>query len=189
MDKIEGFLEVGANDNDEVVINHPDLKRDEHGIAHIVFSPNQARHLASLLNKHAWEADASALKKQEAAAVAARVKAAAIPVDESARVLIGEKPIPEDGSHREIDPKTGMQKEYVVLNAAERAKGFVRPVRNSYKHLKCGMITRMVQEIAETYARAPGYYSHTFCSTCRNHYPVGENGEFVWDGTNEKVGT
>jgi hypothetical protein len=28
----------------------------------------------------------------------------------------------------------------------------------------------------------------TFCCGCRAHFPVGEDGEFVWDGTNEKVG-
>ena len=36
--------------------------------------------------------------------------------------------------HREIDPKTGMQKGYVVLSEAERAKGFVRPYRDTYTH-------------------------------------------------------
>lgn len=33
------------------------------------------------------------------------------------------------------------------------------------------------------------FYSGTFCSTCRVHRPVGDAGEFVWDGTDEKVGT
>lgn len=46
MDGIEGFLEVGINDRNEVVINHPDLKPDEHGVGHIVFSVAQARHLS-----------------------------------------------------------------------------------------------------------------------------------------------
>ena len=48
-DKITGHLEVGTNDNGEVVINHPDLKPDENGVGHIVFSPDQARNLARLL--------------------------------------------------------------------------------------------------------------------------------------------
>lgn len=51
-DKIEGFLEVGANDQGEVVINHPDLKPDANGVGHIVFSKDQARNLANLLLKH-----------------------------------------------------------------------------------------------------------------------------------------
>jgi hypothetical protein len=91
--------------------------------------------------------------------------------------------------HREIDPKTGMQAGYVVLAEEERAKGFVRPVRHSYIHIKCGTVTRMGQTLAETYARDPYFYSGTFCCGCGTHFPVGENGEFLWDKTNEKVGT
>lgn len=41
-------------------------------------------------------------------------------------------PVTDD--HREIDPKTGMQKGYVVLSAEERSKGYVRPVRSTYIH-------------------------------------------------------
>ena len=44
------------------------------------------------------------------------------------------EPVPEDDSHRAIDPKTGMQKGYVVLSPEERAKGFVKPVRRKYRH-------------------------------------------------------
>lgn len=47
-------LEVG-NDGKEVIINHPDLQPDENGVGHIAFSPEQARNLARLLNKHADE--------------------------------------------------------------------------------------------------------------------------------------
>jgi hypothetical protein len=39
------------------------------------------------------------------------------------------------GEHREIDPSTGLQKDYIILTEAERAKGFVRPVRLSYRHV------------------------------------------------------
>jgi hypothetical protein len=61
MDKIEGFLEVGrTDDTHEVVINHPDLKPDENGVGHIVFSPRQARTLANLLIKNATYAEAEA---------------------------------------------------------------------------------------------------------------------------------
>lgn len=90
--------------------------------------------------------------------------------------------------HRNLKPN-GQQNDYVVLAEEERAKGFVRPVRRSYKHLKCGTVTTMGQTLAETYARDPNFYSGTFCCGCSSHFPVGENGEFVWDGTKEKVGT
>lgn len=96
---------------------------------------------------------------------------------------------PVTTDHREIDAATGMQKGYVVLSAEERAKGFVRPVRRAYLHAKCGAVTTMGQALAETYAREPGFYSGTFCAICRAHFPVGIDGEFVWDGTNENVGT
>lgn len=96
---------------------------------------------------------------------------------------------PVTADHREIDPKTGMQKGYIVLSDEERAKGYVRPVRRSYVHEKCGGLTTMGVALAETYARDPYFYSGTFCASCRAHFPVGDDGEFVWDGTSEKVGT
>jgi len=145
---------------------------------------------------------------------------------------------PVTPDHKEIDPKTGQQKGYVVLSEAERAKGFIRPVRQSYVHLgnggakyplrdltqeekeqllkyapyvkyeeypeselpkcgrywtqedldraKCGAKTTMALPLAETYARNPKFYGSTFCCGCGSHYPVSE---FVWDGTEEIVGS
>lgn len=52
-----GYLEVGLNCDNEIVINHPDLKPDENGVGHIVFSVEQARNLAKLLLKHATIAE------------------------------------------------------------------------------------------------------------------------------------
>ncbi len=95
---------------------------------------------------------------------------------------------PVTPDHRELRPD-GQQKGYVVLSAEERAKGFVEPVRAGYVHAKCGVITTMGNALAETYARDPYFYSGTFCAHCRAHFPVGENGEFVWVGTDQKVGT
>lgn len=109
------------------------------------------------------------------------------PTDFNARVLANGAAVPADESHKDLKPN-GQQQDYVVLSAEERAKGFVRPVRCSYVHQKCGVLTRMAQAIAETYAREPHFYSGTFCVGCGAHFPVGETGEFVWeDGT--KVGT
>jgi hypothetical protein len=141
---------------------------------------------------------------------------------------------PVTPEHREIDPATGMQKGYVVLSAEERAKGFVRPVREAYRHVGvrprypmrelreeeeyhkkfgyvafeaypesespvtgrfwteaqlrsgCGSETVMGRALAETYARDPKSYGATFCCACRKHFPVEE---FVWSGTDERVGS
>lgn len=131
---------------------------------------------------------------------------------------------------------------YLVLSADELAKGFVRPVRDSYRHVGiagpkfelrdvtdeekaahvgrdyvkyevypesrapivgrywtqaqldsvdkgCDTVTTMGRELAETYARDPNFYGSTYCCGCRKHRKVGEDGEFVWDGTLKRVGT
>lgn len=83
----------------------------------------------------------------------------------------------------------GQHIDHWVLSKEERSKGWVRPLRETYKHLKCGTTTSMGIAIAETYAKIPHYYGSTFCCTCGAYFPVGEDGEFVWKGTNEKVGT
>ncbi|MDE2101678.1 MAG: hypothetical protein KGL39_30815 [Patescibacteria group bacterium] len=53
----------------------------------------------------------------------------------------------------------------------------------------CGVKTSMPRLIAETYAAKPDYYGSTFCCGCGKYLPVGARGEFVWDGTEERVGT
>jgi hypothetical protein len=135
------------------------------------------------------------------------------PVDRTKQVLTSGEPVPEDRSHTTIDPASGMQKGYIVLTAEERAKGFVRPVRQSYVHrgrveqipdpdqsgyshfgvvhelerrTGCGGTTTMALSLAETYARDPEFYSGTFCANCRVHLPLTE---FVWAGTDEQVGS
>jgi hypothetical protein len=184
-DVAKGTLEVGTNGHGEVVINHPDLMPDENGVGHIVFSVEQALNLAHLLHQKANQA-AEELRLDKMR------KAAEAPVDRSARVLVSGDAVPEDQSHTALK-ENGQQQDYVVLTAAERAKGFARPYRDAYRHLKCGKITTMSRAIAETYARDPYFYAGTFCTTCRAHFPVGENGEFVWyemDGsTGPKVGS
>lgn len=107
------------------------------------------------------------------------------PVDRSQRTLNDGSQVTED--HRDVKPN-GQQKGYVVLSDAERSRGFVRPVRRTYVHQKCGVATTMGQSLAETYARDPHFYSGTFCCGCGSHFPVGTDGEFVWDD-GSKVGT
>jgi hypothetical protein len=157
-------------------------------------SPESMRQSAARLRNEAdrYDERASALRKdadllERDARRVEMERNAAIPVDRSARQLSGGGKVTAD--HRELKDN-GQQKGYVVLTPEERAKGFVRPVRRSYVHLKCGAATRMSQDIAETYARDPYFYSGTFCTTCGGHFPVGEDGEFVWlDDREQKVGT
>jgi len=99
--------------------------------------------------------------------------------------------------------ETGQHKAYIVLCAEERAKGFVRPYRDTYRHVGriehsndldqhvvraggCGSVTTMGRALSETYARDPKFYGATFCVACDAHFPVEE---FVWDADGETVGS
>lgn len=97
-------------------------------------------------------------------------------------------------THGVDDEPTPMAEVYLVLSEEERAKGFVRPVRRTYVHMgpilgtskQCGAATTMGQSLAETYAANPKFYGATYCVACQRHAPVSE---FVWDGTDEVVGS
>lgn len=80
----------------------------------------------------------------------------------------------------------GQHEVYLVLSDEERTKGFIRPVRRSYIHSKCGALTRMGLALCETYARDPKFYGATFCANCNSHFPVGE---FTWDEDGMTVGS
>ena len=88
-----------------------------------------------------------------------------------------------------IDETTKQYKDHWVLPPAQRAQGFVRPVRDAYRHEKCGTVTTMPKPIAETYAKRPDYYGSTFCCGCKDYFKVGKDGEFVWLDDGTKVGT
>lgn len=157
------------------------------------------------------------------------------PADWTQQTLTDGTPVTPD--HRELKPN-GQQKGYVVLSEEERARGFVRPVRKSYRHVGplgpkyplrdltaeekvryspygyvqyeeypegegsagrfwtqrvldkigkgCGTVTTMAPSLAETYARDPQFYGGTFCCGCKTHLPINE---FVWEGTDERVGS
>lgn len=82
--------------------------------------------------------------------------------------------------------ETGQHKGYIVLCPDERAKGFLRPYRDAYRHVNCGTVTTMGRALSETYARDPAFYSHTFCVGCNRHLPVAE---FVWTVDGQQVGS
>jgi hypothetical protein len=72
---------------------------------------------------------------------------------------------------------------YLVLSVEERAKGFVRPYRDAYRHDTCGSVTTMGRALSETYARDPKFYGGTYCVKCQMHRPVGEFHWYEMDGT------
>jgi hypothetical protein len=80
--------------------------------------------------------------------------------------------------HGSDDEPRPQNKAYLVLSEEERAKGFIRPLRLSYIHTKCGAKTIIGRPIAETYARDPKFYGATYCAVCGMHRPVSE---FAWE--------
>ena len=117
---------------------------------------------------------------------------------------------PVDEVRRSQTNETGQHDGYIVLCPVERAKGFVRPYRDRYKHVGrletiitdgreksgqahgfthrvggCGGVTTMGRSLSETYARDPKFYGATFCINCNAHYPVDQ---FVWTADGEQVG-
>lgn len=110
--------------------------------------------------------------------------------------------------------ETGQHDGYIVLCPDERAKGFVRPYRDAYKHVGrvevfaidtreptwvtpsvapkthrvggCGSVTTMGRALSETYARDPSFYGATFCCHCNKHLPVAE---FTWTADGAQVGS
>lgn len=126
---------------------------------------------------------ATGLIAQREAAEAERI-ANLPPVDRSALCTTNGK-TPEEVRASQTS-ETGMHDGYIVLCDAERAKGFVRPYRDRYKHTTCGGVTTMGRSLSETYARDPLFYDATFCCTCNRHFPVNE---FVWTADGSVVGS
>lgn len=88
---------------------------------------------------------------------------------------------------RGVDTEPRPQAEvYLVLSEEERAKGFVRPYRDSYRHETCGTVTTMGVALSQTYARDPKFYGATYCVHCQMHLPVSE---FTWTRDGETVGS
>lgn len=81
-----------------------------------------------------------------------------------------EDPHGDDGGHSVF---VATQRELDRLKTTGRYKG-------------CGTLTTMGIALAETYARDPKFYGGTFCAGCSAHFPVSE---FLWEGTDEVVGS
>ena len=74
----------------------------------------------------------------------------------------------------------------------ERAKGFVRPVRTTYRHVLCGGQTSVPLPIAEIFARDVSAYNGTFCCYCGQQFRLTDSeGDpaFLWVPDGSPVGT
>ncbi len=91
----------------------------------------------------------------------------------------------QDPKLQELKP-SGQQEAYLILSEEERLKGFVRPVRRSYKHSACGGVTTMAVPLAETFARDPSFYGGGYCAGCQDHFP---NAELTWEPDGSVVGS
>jgi hypothetical protein len=133
--------------------------------------------------------EAAARSKKIADALAAAVRDAQ-PVDRSQLATTNGQSVAEVRAGQTNE--TGQHAGYIVLSEAERAKGFVRPFRDKYKHVGtdgsggCGIVTSMGRALSETYARDPTFYSSTFCCGCNRHLPVND---FIWTADDQRVGS
>ena len=71
------------------------------------------------------------------------------------------------------------------LTKEERSKGFVRSLRLSYIHNKCGEVSTIDKPIAEILAKEPDFYTRVYCYHCKSDLPLDE---FVWQD-DEQVGS
>lgn len=126
--------------------------------------------------------------------------------DHKGQVLCTTDGRPVEDVRKAQQDETGQHSSYVILCPDERAKGFTRPYRTSYKHVGrlehlvgddgaegptvrvggCGTVTTMGRALSETYARDPKFYTHTFCVYCNSHPPVSE---FIWTVDHQEVGS
>ncbi len=70
----------------------------------------------------------------------------------------------------------GQQSEYATLPPEAREPGTLDGVPSVYRHVKCGVATRMPEEIIRSYLKDPWLYSagETFCCGCGAHVPERE---------------
>jgi len=101
--------------------------------------------------------------------------------------ISGLDPVNPDAPAPNMELKeNGQHKDYWVLPEDERAKGFIRPYRDTYYHTVCQATTTMSRPLSETYARDPSFYGSTFCVSCRAHFPVSQ---FRWMLDDKIVGS
>lgn len=72
-----------------------------------------------------------------------------------------------------------MQPVFPALSAEETARGFIRPLRNIYRHSTCRGATVITWDVAESFARDPEFHVVVRCGCC-GWKPAAE---FTWFGS------
>ena len=86
--------------------------------------------------------------------------------------------------HQALRPD-GQQNEYVTLHPTGRYQGSLAGVPQSYRHPKCGVVTRMPEEIIRSYLVNPFLYgAGSFCCGCGEHIP---EQELFWYETGQNM--
>lgn len=79
-----------------------------------------------------------------------------------------------------------IKKATYILTDKERDRGYVRPVRQTYTHKKCGKDTMLAIALAQGFAGDLSFLREAYCTTCGKHFPVSD---FLWEETEEEVGS
>ena len=79
----------------------------------------------------------------------------------------------------------GQQNEYVTVHPTGRYQGSLAEVPQCYRHPKCGVVTRMPEEIIRSYLMNPFLYgAGSFCCGCGEHIP---EEELYWTETGQNM--
>jgi hypothetical protein len=79
----------------------------------------------------------------------------------------------------------GQMAEHATASPAQRFSGPLDQVPQAYTHLKCGVITRMPEDIIRSYLVNPLMYTDSsFCCGCGRYV---FSGELIWQETGEQV--
>ena len=100
--------------------------------------------------------------------------------------LVGEERLAEHEARHVADRGDGQQEDYATLPPEDRADDSLDDVPQVYVHRKCGVATRMPEEIVRSYLVNPWLYSAdaTFCCGCGTHVPFRQ---CVWSETGENL--
>lgn len=79
----------------------------------------------------------------------------------------------------------GQMTDYMTARPEERFSGPLDDVPQNYRHIECGVVTRMPEAIIRTYLVNPMSYSDgSFCCGCGDHV---DSSRLVWEETGENV--